>query len=298
MYTRILVGSDLSADADRAVITASRLAKRDGAKLGVVHVMPDLQPSNILFPQAVAPSALASADIERRVREVLSERLQTLLGADLETTEVFIDAGVDYAALVSRGESFGADLVVVASHGRTGMKRALLGGVSDKVVRYAHSNVLVVRPGEPKGPVVAATDLSDFSFAAVELGSEEARARGLDLVVAYAIDTLPIIAGEAFSVPLGFGGAGTGSAAMIATAQAALDAKLGERKIAAQTDLVEGSAAAAIVRRSEALDASLLVVATHGRTGLRRALVGSVAESIVRHAPCSTLVVRQLGRTT
>src|SRR5687768_17903632 len=58
---------------------------------------------------------------------------------------------------------------------RTGMKRALLGSVSEKVVRYAHTRVLVsrpARPGEP-GPVVAATDLSDPSLEAVEVRSEE-----------------------------------------------------------------------------------------------------------------------------
>ncbi|HVH47733.1 MAG TPA: universal stress protein [Labilithrix sp.] len=295
MYTRILVGTDLSADADRAVTVAHQLAKRSGAKLAVCHVMPSLQQSNMLFPQAVGPTALALADFERRAGEAVSERVQNLLGAEGQAVEIFVESGADYAELVSRAEAFRADLVVVASHGHTGMKRALLGGVSDKVVRYAHSSVLVVRPGDHAGPVVAATDLSDASIPAIETASEEARSRGKELVVVHAIDTLPFVAGGAVGTPFGvFGGYDAGTAAaVVTTARAALDAKLAEKNIAAKGESLEGPATATIVRRAEELDASLLVVATHGRTGLRRALLGSVAESVVRHAPCSTLVVRR-----
>jgi nucleotide-binding universal stress UspA family protein len=292
VYTRILVGTDLSADADRAIVVAHRLAKRAGAKFAICHVMPLLQQANILFPQAVAPSALALADVERKVREAVSTRIDNLLGGDAGELDLFIESGNDYAELVSRAEQYKADLVVVASHGNTGMKRALLGGVSDKVVRYAHSSVLVVRPGEQAGPVVAATDLSDASMIGVQAAAEEAQIRGKELVVVYAIDTLALVAGDALGTPLGAGGSDPGVGAILATARAALDARLAEKKIVARGALAEGTATAAVIRKAEELDASLLVVATHGRTGLRRVLLGSVAESIVRHAPCQTLVVR------
>lgn len=292
MYTRILVGTDLSADADRAITVAHGLAKRDGAKLAVCHVMPPIQPVNMLFPQAVAPAALALADIELRARDAVAARLSSVLGAEASAAVIFIDSGTDYAELVSRGEHFDADLLVVASHGNTGMKRALLGGVSDKVVRYAHSSTLVVRPGENAGPVVAATDLSDASMIGVRAAAEEARRRSVDLVVVFAVDTLAYAAPNALANPLGLGGSDAGAGAFLATAQAALDARLAEAKVVAKAEVIQGRPVAAVVQRVEEVHASLLVVATHGRTGLRRVLLGSVAEAIVRHAPCTTLVAR------
>ena len=233
MYARILVATDLSEDADRAIAAADEIAKRDGAELAVCHVTPDLQQLSVLFPQGVAKGALDVVEFERRAGEVVAERVRALTGRD--ANEVFIDSGADYAVIVSNAERSRADLVVTGSHGHTGMRRALLGSVSEKVVRYAHANVLVVRRAEREdGPVVAATDLSDLSLVAVEVAAREATRRGRELVVLHAIDTLPLVAGNAMGTPLGVYGIGLdakSAEALVSTAQVALDGALDVRGI-------------------------------------------------------------------
>jgi len=295
MHARILVATDLSEQADRAVLAADALADRDNARLGVVHVMPNLQPLSMLFPQGVAKGALDSAALERRAGEIVQERVAKLAKRPPETIDVFVDAGTDYAAIVKHAETWKADLVVVGSHGHTGMTRALMGSVSEKVVRYAHTNVLVIRPAPEKGPVVAATDLSDASLAAVDVAAYEAKKRGVDLYVLHAVDTLPLVAGNVAGMPLGLYGLGLDAESaegLVTAAKGAVEGALSARKIQGHAEALRGTASAAIVQRAEELGASLIVTTTHGRTGLSRVVLGSVAESIVRHAPCATLVVR------
>lgn len=294
MYSRILVATDLSEDSDRALAAADAIAKRDHAKLALIHVMPNLAPISMLFPQAVASGALATADLERKAGEAVTDRLRNLTGREGDEVEIFVETGNDYAAVVERAEEWKADLVVVGSHGRTGMKRALLGSVSEKIVRYAHADVLIARAGAHPGPVVAATDLSELSMHAVEAAAREAKLRGAELVVVHAVDTLPLVEGHVIGTPLGmYGGLDANTAeALVETARGALEGALASRKIQAKQETLHGPAAPLIVDRAEGLEAQLLVIATHGRTGLKRAVLGSVAESVVRHAPCPTLVVR------
>lgn len=296
MTQRILVAVDFSPASDHALTVAHALATRQNAALGVVHVMPNVAPLSVLFPQAVEKGALATVELERRAADALADRVRTITGREGDAAMLFIEVGTDYAGIVEAAEKWNADLVVVGSHGRTGMKRALIGSVSEKVARTSHAPVLVTRPGEShRGPVIAATDLSDASFAAVEIGVAEAAARKTELVVLHVVDTLPLVAGHIVSGPLGLAGIGLDAAAaqtLVSTGRAALDSALAARGVQAKVEAVEGGPAQTVVERAEALDAQLLVVSTHGRTGLKRALLGSVAESILRHAPCSTLVVR------
>ncbi len=296
MHERILVATDLSEQADRAILAADALAKRKGGKLGVVHVLPNLQPLSVLFPQAVAKGALSIVDLEKRAGEVVQDRVRKLTQREADGIELFIDSGADYAAIVKAGEKWKADLVVVGSHGHTGMTRAVLGSVSEKVVRYAHSSVLVVRPASNEnGPVVASTDLSDASLAAVDVAAHEAKARGVELYVLHAVDTLPLVAGNLAGTPLGLYGVGLDAESaegLVAAAKSALEGALSARNVKGHAEALRGTASASVVQRAEELGAQLIVTTTHGRTGLSRVLLGSVAESLVRHAPCATFVVR------
>src|SRR5690242_15571531 len=104
MHARILVATDLSEQADRAIIAADAIAKRQNGALGVVHVMPNLQPLSMLFPQGVAKGALSVVELEKRAGEVVQERITKLTKRPPDAFHVFIDSGADYASIVKCAE--------------------------------------------------------------------------------------------------------------------------------------------------------------------------------------------------
>jgi universal stress protein A len=138
--------------------------------------------------------------------------------------------------------------------------------------------------------VLAATDFSDPALPAVEAGAAEARRRKADLTILHVIDLLPVISpyyGEFLGLPpMDLGDR------MSALWQARLDACVHQFKAKGGGLLRNGPAGPAILSAASELPAQLLVVGTHGRTGLSRVALGSVAEAVVRAAPCSVLTVR------
>jgi nucleotide-binding universal stress UspA family protein len=282
---RVLVATDLSRAADEAVRQAAAMAGTSGA-LAAIHVLPTtLQAVSMLFPQRHAQDALDVAQLITRVKDTLKERVAAVSGRDAET---FVPEGTDYAEIVRKAETWKADVVVVGSHGHSGIAR-MLGGVAGRVVRHAHCRVLVAREMAVRGCVLAATDLSEPSLAAVAAAAEEARRRGVELKVAHAIDFLQ---GEATYIAQLGTPSTFSSSSLRDPASDRLSAMMLKAGVSAERRIVEGPAAAAIVREAEAVGAELIVVGSRGRTGLARLLLGSVAEKIVRAAACSVLVVR------
>ena len=293
MYRRILVATDLSEGADVALQAASDLAARDGAALGVCHVLPDLGPVNILFPQAVERGSLAMLDLEQRANAALEAKIQATVPEKVEV-EIFLEQGVDYERIVARADDWDADLVVIGSRGLTGMRRTLLGSVAEKVVRTAGRRVLVAREGGGGGPVVAATDLSEPSLPAIRAGAAEAERRGRPLSVVYALELLPQPFAARAGWPFGVYWQGVDAETMgevRKAAEQALASAISVAGVKADSAVVEGVAAAAIIDHLEKTKADLVVAATHGRTGVRRLALGSVAERLVREAHCSVLIV-------
>jgi universal stress protein A len=150
----------------------------------------------------------------------------------------------------------------------------------------------VARPS-PAGKVLAATDFSDPALPAVEAGTAEARHRKADLAIIHAFDLLPVMSpfyGKFYS----YGGPPIDvSDQMKKIWQQRLDECVQHFKAKGGGLLRDGPAAPAILSAASELPAQLLVVGTHGRTGLSRIMaLGSVAEAVVRAAPCSVLIVR------
>jgi universal stress protein A len=147
----------------------------------------------------------------------------------------------------------------------------------------------VARPS-PAGKVLAATDFSDPALSAVEAGAAEARRRKADLTIIHAIDLLPVMSpyyGEFLGMPpMDLG------EQMRSLWQTRLDECVHRFKAKGGGLLRNGPAASTILSAASELQAELLVVGTHGRTGLSRIALGSVAEAVVRAAPCSVLIVR------
>jgi nucleotide-binding universal stress UspA family protein len=238
-------------------------------------------------------------ELEQLARDGIERELAQVEGCS--DVERFFEIGIPYAEIVRRAEAWHADLIVVGSQGRTGVTRALLGSVAEHVVRVAHCPVLVSRPLRGSGVVMAATDLSDPSLPAVAAAAEEARQRGATLTVVHAMESTlaaygaPAAALFGSSVPLPSPDEQKQVRDWLATV-------LGDaiRGFGAEGEplVVEGGVVASVVRAVEERRADLLVIGTHGRTGLSRLLLGSVAEKLVRLVDCSVLVARKAPAKT
>jgi nucleotide-binding universal stress UspA family protein len=231
---------------------------------------------------------------ESRAAAAVEDRVKALTGRTATDIEIRIGSGAADSAILRIAEDVKATLIVTASRGLSGIIRLLLGSVAERIVRYAHCQVLIARPYKKTNRILVATDLSNPSLPAVSMAVEIAQKNSAELVVLHSLDIMP---SPAMGLTVPFGGVPIVLPPeliqqMRAGAQAAL-AEIVERSgIKADARVVEGDAASMILRTAEKIEADLVVVATHGRTGLARIALGSVAEKVARGARSSVLVVR------
>ena len=124
--TKILLATDGSAEAEAAARVAAALADKTASEVHVVYVE--------VVPYSAQYSAAAAVGYDREVKL-----------AGVAVAEDHLRMGAPDEEIVGLAETIGAGLIVMGSRGRGGIKRALLGGVSDSVIRHAHCPVLVVR---------------------------------------------------------------------------------------------------------------------------------------------------------
>ena len=185
-----------------------------------------------------------------------------------------------------------AELIVVGTHGHSSVARFLLGSVANATIRRAPCDVLVVRSEPVRAPFTRPLVATDFSPAA-------AKALGNAMAVLAPGTVLDVV--HAWQLPAGSWGAtllgqarfpwSTVRDAVLAAAQTQADKLVGEHGGAFEVQLVQGPPAHVITETAERGGHDLIVVGAHGNRGFRRLLLGSVAESTVRHAHCSVLVV-------
>jgi nucleotide-binding universal stress UspA family protein len=152
--TKILLATDGSSEAEMAARTAVDLGKQTNSELHVVHVW-DIASSALLYPEAADPEGVALPDpvleealerrAEQRGREVLEAEVERVRSAGVTVAQSHLMMGEPAREIIHLAEDLGAGLVVMGSRGRGGIRRTLMGSVSDSVVRHAHCPVLVVR---------------------------------------------------------------------------------------------------------------------------------------------------------
>jgi nucleotide-binding universal stress UspA family protein len=290
----VLVATDLSDSADEAIRAGHELARGAGSKFVVCHVVHEILHASPLFPQAVQTDMEAVIHAESRGAAAVEDRVKALTGRASGEFEIRIESGSADSAILRVAEDVGATLVVTASRGLSGIARLLLGNVAERIVRYAHCSVLIARPHKKTNKILVATDLSDLSLAAVSLAAEAAQRSSAELVIVYALDVFP---SPMMGLTVPFGGVPIVPPPELVEqvrtgAESALAALIERLGIKAEARVVEGDAASAIIRTARQMEADLVVVATHGRTGFARVALGSVAEKVVRGAHSSVLVAR------
>jgi nucleotide-binding universal stress UspA family protein len=288
---KILCPIDFSPGSEAAMRFAIRFARESDADLVLAHschIPPLLLASDQAFPAATIQDITDEAE---RMLGVATAEATKVAGKRIPSKLLNGPPTATIVDLLAEDRSF--DLVVMGTHGRTGFQRFLLGSVAEKVVRHAPCSVLTVRnEPNPELPlfrnVVCPIDFSDSAKQALELAAKLVPTQAATVTLLHVLDLPIAYSGE----PL----AGSfvrdldrRSAEVLAQWADQLRAKL---PVPVVTRTVIGAPGPEIIQFLDHNPVDLVVVGSHGRTGLRRVLLGSVAEKLVRHANCPVLVAR------
>jgi nucleotide-binding universal stress UspA family protein len=301
--SKILLATDGSPEAERAARMAVALSNGLGSELHVLRVggVPSAYYGYSEAEMFGREYQVLRAREEEYVRERLDEEVEKARAMGGEVAGSHAGAGSADAEIVRLAERLGAGLVILGSRGLGPLRRAAMGSVSSSVVRHAHGSVLVVRGDGPEwnhlpGRILLAFDGSKEAFGATRAAVEISNATGSELHIVYAVNTEPRMPWMPY---LGPGTSEWWEEALreIRHKSRAWVDQQAER-IEAEGAKVEnvhlafGKPDEVIVKLGEELEAGLIVTGSRGLGGVRRALMGSVSDSVVRHAHCPVLVVR------
>ncbi|WP_447007395.1 universal stress protein [Saccharothrix isguenensis] len=287
----VVVGFDGSDPSRLAAFWAAREAVSRQRRLLVVDVLRGPMPELTMSPMAVPlPDAVTDEAVrgyaEKELAEVVAECERLCPGLDVRPALV---DGYPGEALSRVSE--GAELLAMGSSGRSGLSRALLGSTTADLV-HAHSGPIVVVRGDgaEDGRVVVGVDGSDTSDRAVAFAFEYASRRGGDLLAVHAWADLPL---ETLA-PLREQDANRQE--VQEQAEALIDRSLAPHRerfpeVRVTREVAFDGPAHALLENART--AALLVVGSHGRGAVRRALLGSVSHAVLYHAPCSVAVVHR-----
>lgn len=292
-FKKLLCPVDFSPGSQQAMRVAVRLANEQDAELVLVH-------SWYLPPVAFSGEFMYPADVVQQLSDQAQRDLEAAvaeagkLGARHVTSRLL--AGPPWQQivdLVKHEPAFG--LIVIGTHGRTGLARVVLGSVTELVVRHAPCPVLTVRPETkplPFSHVLCPVDLSKPAHDAMGLAAELARPGGAGITLLHVLE-----------LPVSFGGELKPDfhRELDARSAALLDRWTAELKTKVDVPVTQltrlgrpGAQILAVLDEDPTFD--LVVMGSHGHTGASRLLLGSVAEKVVRHARCPVLVAHSSNR--
>ncbi|MCP4426823.1 MAG: universal stress protein [Chloroflexi bacterium] len=304
MFNKILVPVDGSELAEQALEPALALVAQEAVAQGAgqIILLRVLQFDSIMMAAHAEYGVIAP--IEPSLEQARSEAENYLQGL----AERYERPSITLTPLLAEGDVAGTivdtavahdvDLIGMSTHGYSGVTRWLMGSVAEKVVRAASHPVLVVRAAAPIDKMVITLDGSELAERALEPGL--AVAASLDAAVCLLrvepetmVNPLEYAALEQAASGLGQqlqDSATTNAKNYLAGAAE----KLAKKGVEVATAVRQGPAAKNILDFAEEEGVDLIVMATHGRTGLRRWVYGSVAERVLHGAQCdcAMLIVR------
>ena len=300
MFKTILVPLDGSQLAEQALGTAAILARASKASVDLVTVIEPMPFGGL--------DDAPSNDHEWIVRQKYVESTATELGqgAAIAATGTIL-RGPATEKLCEREHAIDADLVVMTSHGRTGVSRAFLGSIADAMIRHSDAPVLVLRPEmqtlHPSqlhrsfSHILVPLDGSALSTDIVDAATELAKMTGARLTLLRIVAPLPLMSTFEPNLPYAYSAIIPDEAAtkqlveLIRTEMATLAERLNaETRLTIETSVtVDEHTARAITDYAKANDVDLIAMSTHGR-GASRLLLGSVADKVLRSAGVSVLM--------
>lgn len=203
-------------------------------------------------------------------------------------------------AIVEYAEKWGADFIIVGSHGMSGLTRFLMGSVAQYVVNHAPCSVGVIREedgrrriaGEPM-KILLATDGSDFALAAAKSIAERPWPKGSEIKVLGVEDFILPAMEPWYIEPSTFDRLHKEAKEREQEAVSAAAKIISDAGLKVSPTILSGNPKAVIVDEAKDWQADLIVVGSHGRKGIDRFLLGSVSAAVAMHAHCSVEVIRE-----
>jgi nucleotide-binding universal stress UspA family protein len=289
--TTILHPTDFSAHADRAFALACSLARVAGSRLLVLHVAP-----------------IAELYMRWRYQEEVEAALHRRQPPDpaVETAWHLL-AGEAAPEIIWLAQEVRCSFIVLATRGQTGLARLLMGSVAEQVVRSAPCPVVTVNAASPEPvtmesqpetegrasgdmaikTILHPTDFSDRCEAAFRVACSLAKDHAARVIAVHVPEPIAVPAGMAPAPPLPTGYRGGLEERLRRFQLLAPEVKVEGR-------VEEGEPATGIVNAARVTDCDLIVMGTQGRTGVGRLHMGSVAENVLRTAPCPVVTVNAL----
>lgn len=301
-FKNILLTTDLSFNADAAIPFAVALAKRNNGTIHLFHAFEEDASDALASGVVIGVSAWLDSVRRRREEKVaaLAQRIETDFGIK---TDYKTARGNPAAQTVQQAANSHADVVVIATHGRTGVAHLALGSVAERVVRLSTTPVLTVRPGQMSAAkalqidlktILMPTDFSENAAAAEPYALELAQQYGAKIVLVNVIDE-SIYYGNIEQSAL-LSDTQQWLESIRTDAEKRLRAKAGELSvkggIKVETVAGRGNAAQEIEKIATERHADLVVLSTHGFTGFSHLVFGSIAEKVVRSSKVPVLSIK------
>lgn len=300
---RILLPTDFSDCSNQALIHAVKLAQEHGAELHLLHaiVLYESDPEN---PTYVFPEA---SEFQRVLEESAGERMGALVRdsdlPDLVVRQVYRRDVSAASAIVEYAQEEDIDLIVMGTHGRRGVRKLLLGSVATEVARMAPCAVMTVRgeggkaPPQPVRRVLAPVDFSEPAEEALAVACTMASTYGAELQLVHVLHEVLHPTFYDMGVTR-ISDLGEDILRNTESALRDLHTNVGGcHGTTATCFALEGHPASEIVQFSQDHGSDLIVMSTHGLTGVKHFLMGSTAEKVLAGAECPVLIVKATGRS-
>jgi nucleotide-binding universal stress UspA family protein len=280
-YRKILVALDGSDSSRSALIQAFRLANDEKCWITVSSVVPEYKGDLDLTVMGDVHKALKQPgeEILSEAREI-AQREGALIKTVLEEGEI-------YERLVDLSEAENCGIIVMGRRGKSPLQNVLIGSTAARVIGHSQRDVLVV-PAETKigwDRILVATDGSKYSQTAIDKAIDFAVSYGGKLTVVSVVDVPAELFGEAPNLVDELVRKAKGYVDKVKqTAEAS--------GIEARTYVREGESYQTIIKFAGDENADMIVMGSHGKTGLKRLLMGSVTEKVIGNSPCPVLVVK------
>jgi len=295
---RFLVPIDFSPRSQLAVKYAGGLAQRAGAAVDLLFVA---ESAPFYSGLEDSPLTLQKGELTRRAKSRLRSLAAALKTSGVEAS-IFVRHGKAPDEISAHARERGTNLILIPTHGYSGAQRVLMGSTTERVLRQSPCAVLTlrldahaggVRRGEKNAPrlgqILAPVNFSRQSGQALRVAAELAQHFQSKLTILHIVNSPPpprrLAALVAELVQ--------GTLEHARRDMAALVKKVVPDRVAVNAKVLAGIPREGILRTAGGSKCDLIVMATHGRSGLERWVMGSTAEHTVRYAPCPVLIVRQ-----
>jgi nucleotide-binding universal stress UspA family protein len=278
MFKKILVPLDGSQLSQRALEPAIAMSKQVGAELLLVR-------TPVVETLSFAVSEHKHAEARNDALVYLETIRKSNEQPDLHIQSQIIEGDVA-GAIVDTALSEQVDLIVMSTHGYSGLTRWVLGSVTEKVLRSAPCPVLAVRAARHPQKVLITLDGSPLSDRAIEPGLAVAQSLNA------AVTLLRVVPRVSIDGRLDEHERGLSRRMQEDLIEEAKDYLRARSDMSVKCEVRIGSPAEVILEHIETYGTDLTVMATHGRTGLKRWVYGSVTAKVLRSVNCSMLVIR------